>query len=298
MLARDDRSRVLACPLDGVLPTLVDLVPAASWDEREAADLFGVRFDGHEPLRPLARHPRDLEAWTTDVRGDAYRDICRLGLAPPEEAPASLKALLANYDKLVDATDTMFPESFLDTLQEFLTSNEFLATYDEDGSLVPAVDALIGLFNLIGDPMLRLSYPEEVVLKAPRDAQPGQKVRITGRSALAGQGVLELVCRRDQFKSPLAKRERFDPRDAALAEYQGVYEQALDRCYSRWALHLPQGDFEEFLRRLRAASARAKTCLDLSPWSRPLPSAPRFTKIISCCYCSARCCCTPSRLWG
>lgn len=99
------------------------------------------------------------------------------------------------------------------------------------------------LFNLIGDPMLKLTYPEEVTLKAPRDAQPGDTVRISGTTALAGQGVLELICRRDQFKSPPPKRERFDPRDAALAEYQGVYEQALDRCFSRWALDLPQGEF-------------------------------------------------------
>jgi hypothetical protein len=99
------------------------------------------------------------------------------------------------------------------------------------------------LFNLIGDPMLTLSYPQSVTLKAPREAQPGEKLRISGHTALGGQGVLELICRRDQFKSPPPKRERFDPRDVALAEYQGVYEQALDRCFSRWALDLPQGDF-------------------------------------------------------
>ena len=99
------------------------------------------------------------------------------------------------------------------------------------------------LFNLIGDPMLRLTYPEQVTLKAPREAQPGEKLRISGNTALAGEGVLELVCRRDQFKSPPPKRERFDPRDAALEEYQGVYEQALDRCFAKWALDLPQGDF-------------------------------------------------------
>jgi hypothetical protein len=99
------------------------------------------------------------------------------------------------------------------------------------------------LFNLIGDPMLRLTYPQTVELKAPRQAQPGEKLRITGNTSLAGQGVLELVCRRDQFKTSPPKRERFDPRDAALAEFQGVYEDALDRCYSRWALDLPQGEF-------------------------------------------------------
>src|SRR5205814_492010 len=38
-------------------------------------------------------------------------------------------------------------------------------------------------------------------------------------------------------------RERFDPRDKALAEYQPVYEQSLDRCFARWGLDLPGGDF-------------------------------------------------------
>jgi hypothetical protein len=99
------------------------------------------------------------------------------------------------------------------------------------------------LFNLIGDPMLTLTYPQAVELKAPREATPGEQLRITGTTAVAGQGVLELICRRDQFKSPPPKRERFDPRDAALAEYQGVYEQTLDRAFARWALDLPAGEF-------------------------------------------------------
>ena len=34
-------------------PTIVDLAPAAEWDEREAHDRDGTPFAGHEPLRPL-----------------------------------------------------------------------------------------------------------------------------------------------------------------------------------------------------------------------------------------------------
>src|SRR5262245_54256611 len=48
-----------------------------------------------------------------DVRGDTFRDICRLGLAPPADAPPPLKALLAKYEDLAAATDTIFPEDFL-----------------------------------------------------------------------------------------------------------------------------------------------------------------------------------------
>jgi Ni,Fe-hydrogenase III large subunit len=53
----------------GAVPTIVDLAPAADWDEREAHDLYGVTFAGHEPLRPLVDHNLDLGSWTVPVRG-------------------------------------------------------------------------------------------------------------------------------------------------------------------------------------------------------------------------------------
>jgi len=59
---------------NGRVPSLVDVAPAVAWDEREAADLYGLRFDGHEPLRPLVDHDLDLGRWTVPVRGhDAYQ---------------------------------------------------------------------------------------------------------------------------------------------------------------------------------------------------------------------------------
>ena len=53
------------------MPTIVDLAPAAGWDEREAHDLYGVGFAGHEPLRPLVDHDLDLE--TLDGAGARRR---------------------------------------------------------------------------------------------------------------------------------------------------------------------------------------------------------------------------------
>ena len=40
---------------DRRLPSLVSLYPAASWHERETAEMFGVGFDGHPDPRPLLR---------------------------------------------------------------------------------------------------------------------------------------------------------------------------------------------------------------------------------------------------
>jgi hypothetical protein len=99
------------------------------------------------------------------------------------------------------------------------------------------------IFNLLGDPMLRLAYPEDVHLAASREAQPGQTLRVEGRSTVAGRGILELVCRRDCCKHEPPVRERFDPSDKALAALQPEYEKALDRCWARWSLDLPAGDF-------------------------------------------------------
>jgi len=63
----------------GCVPSIVDLAPAANWDEREAHDLFGIGFTGHLPLRPLVNHedrtdPRDARSWIVPVTGaDAYQ---------------------------------------------------------------------------------------------------------------------------------------------------------------------------------------------------------------------------------
>jgi Ni,Fe-hydrogenase III large subunit len=75
-LARGADTDVLSCAaVDARVPSIADLVPAAAWDEREACDLYGVHFDGHEPLRTLVTHPDDGARWITPVSGDGVHQV-------------------------------------------------------------------------------------------------------------------------------------------------------------------------------------------------------------------------------
>jgi Ni,Fe-hydrogenase III large subunit len=68
--------RIETAPADtaGSVHSIVDLVPAAGWDEREAHDQYGIGFEGHEPLRPLVDHNTRLDRWTVPVLGhDPYQ---------------------------------------------------------------------------------------------------------------------------------------------------------------------------------------------------------------------------------
>ena len=67
--ARSQRRSVLSCvpPMAGACRRSSTSCPAAEWDEREAHDLYGLRFDGHEPLRALVAHPQDPARWTIPV---------------------------------------------------------------------------------------------------------------------------------------------------------------------------------------------------------------------------------------
>ncbi len=68
--------RVLECEVRGQdVATIVDEVPAAAWHEREIHDLHGVRFAGHEPLRPLLDHDAPLEAWTVPTVGEGTHQV-------------------------------------------------------------------------------------------------------------------------------------------------------------------------------------------------------------------------------
>ncbi len=79
VVALPDGPLLIRCPLPaGAAPSLVDLVPALGWDEREARDLYGVGFEGGDH-RALVDHPADPAAWMTAVAGD---DVHQVAVGP------------------------------------------------------------------------------------------------------------------------------------------------------------------------------------------------------------------------
>jgi Ni,Fe-hydrogenase III large subunit len=70
------KTRLIVCEdSDRRVETLVDAIPAAAWDEREAHDLRGVCFVGHEPMRPLLDHDAPLAAWTVPTVGHDTHEV-------------------------------------------------------------------------------------------------------------------------------------------------------------------------------------------------------------------------------
>ena len=76
LIVSPQTTRVITCDApDRSMQSIVELVEAAGWDEREAHDLYRLRFAGHEPLRALVTHTDDPALWMTPVSGDGVHQI-------------------------------------------------------------------------------------------------------------------------------------------------------------------------------------------------------------------------------
>jgi Ni,Fe-hydrogenase III large subunit len=57
------------------VPSIVEEHPAAEWPEREAHDLYGIEFEGHDPMRPLIDHVENGSPWRVLVRGHGTHGV-------------------------------------------------------------------------------------------------------------------------------------------------------------------------------------------------------------------------------
>lgn len=102
----------------------------------------------------------------------------------------------------------------------------------------------LALFNLLGDPLLRIGHPRDVRLVAPETADAGQAIRVHGQCDLAGRAVLEVVSRCDRLKTEPPARRQFEPSDEFFRSFDADYAQANDRVWLQRTFTTDGGPFD------------------------------------------------------
>lgn len=100
----------------------------------------------------------------------------------------------------------------------------------------------LSLFNLIGDPLLRLPYPQTVELDAPDRVTARTQITVASSEKFAeGEYWIELACRRDQTRNALPARPRYQDDASSLREYTTVYSEANNPVWVRQPARLVDG---------------------------------------------------------
>ena len=133
------------------------------------------------------------------------------------------EAVLAAKRSMVLAERTSATQLFLDSLAKIAnpTSADLAAERAEH----------VQLFNLLGDPLLRLRHPGEVRIRAPSTVRAGERLRLSGESGVEGSCTVELVARRDQLTFEPPRRSQYDASPASLVKFSEIYRRANDQ---RW----------------------------------------------------------------
>ena len=123
---------------------------------------------------------------------------------------------------------------WLDTLAQ--------AVYAEEKHLYEERLEHVLLFNLLGDPLMRLRHPQAIQLQTVEEAEAGQLLMVSGETAVGGTLTVELVCRRNAPRTELPRRTTPQV-EADFAQYNDVYARANDRCWSSKTFTCEPGPF-------------------------------------------------------
>jgi hypothetical protein len=102
----------------------------------------------------------------------------------------------------------------------------------------------LSLFNLLGDPLLRLPHPAEVKLESEFNVAAGETIEIKGESPLDGLMTIELVVRRDRTRLRTPARPNYVAKAETLAGFMDTYKQANDPRWTTIQLQVKKGQFQ------------------------------------------------------
>ena len=117
------------------------------------------------------------------------------------------------------------------------------------------------LFNLLGDPLLRLRHPRAIKLTVATTAAAGTLLSVAGSSPVNGRGTVELIVPRDRLTFQPPARDEY-PRSAdGLAEFQETYRRANDHRLASVEVPVRGGRFTAELRLPAEAAGRCHVCV-------------------------------------
>jgi hypothetical protein len=97
------------------------------------------------------------------------------------------------------------------------------------------------LFNLLGDPLLRIKRPAPLIVRAAPKHLAGTSCQFQIESPIAGRARVEIVCRRDRLTFTAPDRAEFAFTTEALQEMQRTYNAANDRTWIKGDLDIIHG---------------------------------------------------------
>lgn len=101
----------------------------------------------------------------------------------------------------------------------------------------------LSLFNLFGDPLMRMYYPRKVELDVAAEVEAGSYLEIRGQSELTGRCTIELVCRRDRLREQPPTRRKYDNSLTSQAAFNAAYTTANDRRWTFREIEIENGTF-------------------------------------------------------
>jgi hypothetical protein len=105
----------------------------------------------------------------------------------------------------------------------------------------------LDLFNLLGDPLLRLRHPHLVEVEAARVAVAGERLTVEGTSPLDGEATVELVVRRDRLTFRPVERSQYTRSSESSEEFKATYEKANDPRLAWGRVSVDGGRFQAVL---------------------------------------------------
>ena len=155
-----------------------------------------------------------------------------------DRCPTLGEIVLTAKQELISATPstvkaTQWNRRLLDTMARLLSPMPDLIEAERREHLA--------LFNLLGDPLLRLPHPDPITVSGPPHVAAGGEIPIEITSPWSGHATIELVCRRGIPKESISLRTAYDPMDQALKQYNQTYARANDQVWTRLQIPLAKG---------------------------------------------------------